>query len=100
MVTVFDMAAAPEDQGQQEQVFPRAPREDRQPDVWDLLKKPTGKGQIEDYLDHPLNVSRSAGLGQAIRGLSGLLGSLDYAVVDIVLGVFRALMEGRKNATG
>ena len=99
MVTVFDMAAAPEDQGQQEQLL-RTPQEDRQPDVWDLLKKPTGKGQIEDYLDHPLNVSRSAGLGQAIRGLSGLLGSLDYAVVDIVLGVFRALMEGRKNATG
>ena len=97
MVTVFDMAAAPEEQ--QEQVF-RAPQEDRPPDPLEILKKPTGKGQVEDYLDHPLNVNRSYGLGQAIRGLSGLLGSLDYAVVDIVLGVFRALMEGRKNATG
>ena len=96
MPTVFDLI---DDDVSAAQRSP-APEQDSSPPpgAWDLLKKPTGDGQLEDYLNHPLNVSSSAGLAQVIRGLTGLLGSLDFAVVDIVLGAFRALMEGRKNA--
>ena len=67
-------------------------------DFWTIVKKPTGSGAVDDYLNHPLNFSQSAGLGQLIRGLTGLLGALDYAVVDIILGIFRVLMERRKDA--
>ena len=49
----------------------------------------TGPGPIGSYVDHPLNFSRSEGLAQIIRGLTGFLGSLEYAVVDLVIGFIR-----------
>lgn len=94
MVTVFDMAQ----DGTTKQDFPSPPPEEKAPDVWEILKKETGPGTVDSYLAHPLNVTGSNGLAQVLRGLTGLLGSLNYAVVDIIMGMFRALMEGRKNA--
>lgn len=49
----------------------------------------TGQGPVSSYVDHPLNFSRSEGLAQVIRGITGMLGSLEYAIVDIVIGIFR-----------
>lgn len=54
-----------------------------------FLLSDTGPGPVDSYMDHPLNFSRSAGLAQVIRGLTGLLGSLEYAVVDIAVGLIR-----------
>lgn len=52
----------------------------------DFLKAETGEGEIEDYLTHPLNFGRSRGLAQVLRGLTGMIGSLKYALIDIVIG--------------
>lgn len=61
----------------------------------DLIKSPTGEGKIEDYIDQPLNFDRSKGMAQILRGLTGLLGSLNYAVIDILLGALTWTKEKR-----
>lgn len=57
-----------------------------------LTTSQTGPGPITDYIQHPFNVNRSSGLGQVLRGLTGLLGTLDLAVVDIIVGLARLVM--------
>lgn len=52
-----------------------------------FLKTPTGEGEIEDYLNHTLNFNKSVGLARIIRGLTGFMGNINLAVVDILLGV-------------
>jgi hypothetical protein len=59
------------------------------------LKAETGPGSIESYVDHPMNFNKSMAVGRILRGLTGMFGSLKYAVIDIVLGV---LEMGRKKA--
>jgi hypothetical protein len=53
----------------------------------DILKAETGKGDIEDYISHPLNLKKNKGIAQILRGLTGLLGNLNLAIVDILLGM-------------
>lgn len=67
-----------------------------------MLTATTGVGSIESYLDHPMNFSKSLGLAQIIRGLSGLIGSLDLAMIDVVMGGLRFSKEKRGivNGTG
>lgn len=65
---------------------------------FDFLLAKTGDGSIESYIDHPLNFSRSKGLAQIIRGATGLVGELDLAIVDIGLGAFNMMREGKANA--
>jgi hypothetical protein len=62
--------------------------------VIEFLKTERGPGSIEDYVDNPLNFKRSMGLAQVLRGLTGFLGSMEYAVVDIVVGWIR--LKGEK----
>lgn len=69
------------------------------------LKIKTGEGSIEQYIDSPLNFERSRGLAQILRGITGLLGNLDFAIVDVLVGAFNYLKEkkaiaGAKMATG
>ena len=71
--------------------------EDLLPDFSILLSK-TGPGSIEEYIDHPMNFKRSRGLAQILRGCTGMAGSLDYAIVDIALGAFQYMKEGKENA--
>lgn len=54
-----------------------------------ILTAAPGPGAIEDYLIHPLNFRKSEGLGQIIRGLTGILGSLEYALVDVFMGFLK-----------
>lgn len=75
---------------------PQSRLSDLFPDFRILLSK-TGEGSIENYLDHPLNIGRSRGKAQVIRGLSGIAGDLDYALIDIALGTIEIIREGRKN---
>lgn len=51
-----------------------------------LLKSPTGGGAIESYNDHPLNFKNNHYLSQILRGLTGMIGSLDFALIDIIVG--------------
>lgn len=61
------------------------------------LMKETGPGEIEDYIDHPLNFNASKGLAQIIRGVAGFIGNgsqLKLAVVDVLFG-FLKMRGGR-----
>lgn len=60
------------------------------------LRARTGPGPVSDYREHPANFDRSDGLAQAIRGLTGLVGDLDLAVVDIALGAWRWIAGRRR----
>jgi len=54
--------------------------------ILNFLKSKTGEGTIDSYNDNPLNFKNNHFLSQVIRGLSGLLGSLDLAIIDILIG--------------
>ncbi|UWG95520.1 hypothetical protein LPY66_11360 [Dehalobacter sp. DCM] len=60
------------------------------------LRTPTGDGTIEERLEHPLNYSKSRGVAQIIRGAEGFFGSLNLAIVDIVLGILEVMKEKRQ----
>lgn len=63
-----------------------------------LLFKETGPGEIEEYVTHPFNFSKSMGMAQILRGFTGLLGhSLKLAVLDILLGWWRWQVEKRSS---
>lgn len=65
-----------------------------------FLLKPTGPGEIDHYLDHPLNAKRSRGLAQALRGATGLFGEgLRAALADILFGGMEYMRERRVEAS-
>lgn len=66
----------------------------------DFLKAETGPGGIEEYIEHPLNFSSSKGLARMIRGLTGILGSLNLAIIDIVIGGLEFMKEKKASAPG
>lgn len=57
------------------------------------IKAETGPGSIEEYVQHPLNFNSSREVAQVLRGLTGMFDRLNYAVIDVVMGVLRM---GRK----
>lgn len=59
---------------------------------WLIAKVPDGQ-PVEQFLDHPLNFVHSRGLAQALRGFSAMFGSLNYAIVDIFVGLFSFTRE-------
>lgn len=61
-----------------------------------FLLSPTGPGPVESYIDHPFNTSGSEGTARILRGLTGIMGDLNYAVVDIVLGSVEVYQEKGK----
>lgn len=63
-----------------------------------FLKAPTGAGSIESYIEHPMNFNNSKSLAQVIRGFTGMLGSLDLAIIDIVIGGLNFAKERKPNA--
>lgn len=63
-----------------------------------ILKAQTGAGQVEDYQEHALNWNGSKSVARIIRGLTGLLGELNFALVDILLGVLELSKDRRKAA--
>lgn len=65
------------------------------PDFSFLLSS-TGPGPIENYLDHPFNSHSSKGTARILRGLTGMMGNLDYAIVDILMGSVEVYQEGHK----
>jgi len=60
-----------------------------------LLKKSPDKA-IEEYNNHPLNYDRKESTGRILRGLEGLFSDLNYAIVDILLGILEKWKEGRQ----
>lgn len=64
------------------------------PDMSFILSE-TGPGPIEDYVDHPLNFKGSKGVAQILRGATGMAGNLNYAIIDIGLGLVQVTKEGK-----
>lgn len=60
---------------------------------FDLLKSKTGEGSLDDYTEHPLNVKNESSIAQIIRGLTGMMGALDLAIIDIILGIIVFVKE-------
>lgn len=93
-------AAAAEDQLEEEILEEPIPPQgyrvsDLLPDMSFLLA-PTGEGSIEDYVDHPMNPNESRGVARILRGATGMLGQLNYAIIDIALGTIEVMKEGKK----
>ena len=63
--------------------------------IVNIVKMETGDGSIEMYVDHPLNFKKSKGFAQVLRGLTGIIGNLKLAVIDIGLGILN--MRGDRN---
>lgn len=75
-----------------EQAHARPPGADRRTPSWlDWLKSEPGPGDVESYRQHPLNWDGSYEVGQVLRGMTGLLGNLRLAVVDLLIGGLRLL---------
>lgn len=70
-----------------------APAPNNNEKILEILRTPTGEGSIDDYVIHPLNFNQSKGLAQILRGLTGIVGDLKFAVVDIVIGTLRFSRE-------
>jgi len=79
-----------------------APPEPGAPDllrrVLNSISAPAKKTPVSQYLSHPLNFAESPAIGRVLRGIEGLLGDLDYAVIDIVLGGIEFLGERRSRS--
>lgn len=74
-----------------------APEASSAPSIdFSFLAAKTGSGSIDDYVKHPLNFSESRGMAQILRGCTGIAGDLDLAIVDIAIGGFNLLLEGKK----
>lgn len=69
------------------------------PDLSFLLAK-TGPGAVEEYIDHPLNFDGMKSTARILRGLTGIAGELDYALIDIGLGCLEKIKEKRAPKNG
>ena len=61
-----------------------------------FLAARTGSGAIEEYIEHPLNYDNTRSTARILRGATGLCGELNYALVDIALGVIEKIQEKGK----
>lgn len=64
----------------------------------EFLKAKTGSGLVEDYIDHPMNIGKNEGFARMLRGLTGMFNSLDYAIIDVVIGGFKFMKKGDRTA--
>jgi hypothetical protein len=60
-----------------------------------ILTAETGEGSIGDYIEHPMNFNNSKGLARILRGLTGIIGNLSLAIIDIGLGVLEFSKENK-----
>jgi len=65
----------------------------------DIMTRPTGEGQIEDYLQHPLNLDSTLSSAKIIRGLTGLIGGINYWWTDVIIGIWQKWQEKRQEST-
>lgn len=68
------------------------------PDWMKYLTAKTGPDDIEDYLGHPMNYNKSKPVAQIIRGLTGIFGAMDLAVIDIASGLMNFMKPKKVTA--
>jgi len=72
-----------------------------EPAIWEkILNAPTGEGELIEYYHHPLNFNFSEPLARILRGLTGIIGNLNLALADILVGLLQFVFEQRKSPPG
>lgn len=73
-------------------------------EILSKLTVQTGEGSVEEYMDKPLNFGKNEGqkraLARILRGLTGFLGSLDFAIIDVAIGFLELNQGGKKHDMG
>ena len=64
--------------------------------LFDILKSKTGPGEIEEYIDHPINFKKSKAVAKILRGIEGIFGALDLAIIDILIGSLELIKNNRQ----
>lgn len=82
-----------------EQSIPEIPAREGMSVNLSILKAPTGEGAVEDYMDEPLNFDKTKSTARLLRGFTGLLGSLNLAIIDIIIGMLEKVKERKSNAS-
>jgi len=88
-----------EEQVNPENGYPNEGNERKENSILKMLKSETGEGTIQSYNNHPLNMKNDNYVSQMIRGLTGMMGSLNFAILDIILGGFGFAKEKRENVS-
>lgn len=63
----------------------------------EFLKAKSPDEPIENFINHPFNFDGSRGLAQIIKGLTGMFGYFNYAIIDIVMGWLRWTKERKED---
>lgn len=67
-------------------------------EIPEFLKAKTGPGNVESYIDHPMNLKKNEHFARVLRGLTGMFNSLDYAIIDVVIGALGYLKKPKIEA--
>lgn len=68
--------------------------------IVDWLRQKTGKGDLSDYLKHAANPTGDEHGARIARGLSGLFGGLDFALLDVFMGLWGLAKQSAEKAKG
>ena len=62
-----------------------------------ILLSQTGEGTITSYENHPMNFKNNTSISQILRGFTGMLGNLNFALIDIFLGSMSFFKDRNSN---
>lgn len=65
--------------------------------LFNILKSKTGPGEVEDYIEHPINLKKSTAVAKILRGIEGIFGALDLAIIDILIGSLELIKNKKQN---
>jgi len=58
-----------------------------------ILEADSSPKPLGEFMNHPLNFDQSSSTARIIKGLEGIVGNLDKAIVDVVIGVIQKVYE-------
>lgn len=73
-----------------------APAQKPSIDLKEILTRPTGDGEISDYMNHILNFNKSEEMARILRGLTGFFQkSFNFAILDIIIGTYQMMAKNK-----
>jgi hypothetical protein len=91
--TVDELAYQQDEKILYEDEIPQQPKQVLHMPTWLTADSPDYP--VERNLDHALNFNNSLAMARIIRGLEGIFGSLNKAIIDIAMGTLE-LLKSRK----
>jgi len=58
-----------------------------------IIEADSSPKPISEYINHPLNFDQSISTARIIKGLEGIVGNLDKAIVDVAIGIIQKVYE-------